>query len=43
MVISIVQKYDQHTGILTDGKVKMVFTSSNFHPYGIKIELDVEK
>ena len=40
MMVQIVQKQDQRTGNLTDGKVKRILTSSNFHPYGIKVELD---
>ena len=38
--VQIVQKQDQHTGGLTEGTVKRIFTSSNFHPHGIKVELD---
>ncbi len=40
MMVQIVQKQDQGTGNLTDGKVKRILTSSNFHPHGIKVELD---
>jgi len=40
MMVQIVQKQDQRTGNLTNGKVKRILTSSNFHPYGIKVELD---
>lgn len=40
MMVQIVQKQDQRTGNLTDGKVKRILTSSNFHPHGIKVELD---
>ena len=43
MMVQIVQKQDQHSGNLTDGKVKKILTSSNFHPYGIKVELDSGK
>jgi uncharacterized repeat protein (TIGR03833 family) len=39
-MVQIVQKQDQRTGNLTDGKVKRILTSSNFHPHGIKVELD---
>jgi len=39
-MVQIVQKQDQRTGKLTDGLVKRILTSSNFHPYGIKVELD---
>lgn len=38
--VLIVQKQDQRTGILTKGTVKRILTSSNFHPHGIKVELD---
>jgi uncharacterized repeat protein (TIGR03833 family) len=38
--VQIVQKQDQRTGKLTEGKVKRLLTSSQFHPYGIKVELE---
>jgi uncharacterized repeat protein (TIGR03833 family) len=38
--VLIVQKQDQRTGNLTEGIVKRILTSSNFHPHGIKVELD---
>ena len=38
--VQIVQKQDQRTGKLTEGKVKRILTSSQVHPYGIKVELD---
>jgi len=37
--VQIVQKQDQRTGNLTEGIVKRILTSSNFHPHGIKVEL----
>ena len=37
--VQIILKQDQKTGRLTDGTVKRILTSSNFHPYGIKVEL----
>ena len=43
IAVQIVQKQDQHTGKLTVGKVKRILTSSNFHPHGIKVELDSGK
>jgi len=43
MMVQIVQKHDQRTGNLTDGKVKRILTSNNFHPHGIKVELDSGK
>ena len=39
-VVQIVQKQDQRTGNLTEGKVKRILTSSQFHPHGIKVELE---
>ncbi|MFB5606223.1 MAG: YwbE family protein [Nitrosarchaeum sp.] len=38
--VQIIQKQDQCTGNLTEGTVKRILTSSNFHPHGIKVELD---
>lgn len=38
--VLIVQKQDQRTGNLTEGVVKRILTSSNFHPHGIKVELE---
>ena len=38
--VQIVQKQDQRSGNLTLGVVKRILTSSNFHPHGIKVELD---
>ncbi|QLH03045.1 YwbE family protein [Nitrosopumilus cobalaminigenes] len=43
MMVQIIQKHDQRTGNLTDGKVKRILTSSHFHPHGIKVELDSGK
>jgi uncharacterized repeat protein (TIGR03833 family) len=40
IVVQIVQKQDQRTGNLTEGKVKRILTSSQFHPHGIKVELE---
>ena len=42
-VVQIVQKQDQRTGNLTEGNVKRLLTSSQFHPHGIKVELEVVK
>jgi len=41
--VYIVQKQDQRTGKLTEGMVKRILTSSNFHPHGIKVELENKK
>jgi len=38
--VQIIQKQDQFLGNLTEGTVKRILTSSNFHPHGIKVELD---
>lgn len=38
--VLIVQKQDQRTGVLTEGIVKRILTSSNSHPHGIKVELE---
>ena len=40
LMVQIVQKQDQRTGRLTEGTVKRILTSSNFHPHGIKVELE---
>jgi uncharacterized repeat protein (TIGR03833 family) len=42
-MIQIVQKQDQRTGKLAEGKVKRILTSSQVHPHGIKVELDTGK
>ena len=39
-MVRIVQKQDQRTDKLTEGKVKKILTSSQVHPHGIKVELD---
>ncbi|MCH8914824.1 MAG: YwbE family protein [Thaumarchaeota archaeon] len=40
ITVQIVQKQDQRIGKLTKGIVKRIFTLSNFHPHGIKVELE---
>ena len=40
IIVQIIQKQDQYTWSLTEGKVKRILTSSQFHPHGIKIELE---
>ncbi len=40
VMVQIVQKQDQRKGNLTEGTVKRILTSSNFHPHGIKVELE---
>jgi uncharacterized repeat protein (TIGR03833 family) len=39
MVVNIVLKKDQRTGILTEGVVKDLLTSAPFHHRGIKVRL----
>tara|TARA_B100001167_G_C16503478_1_gene182369 strand:- start:172 stop:372 length:201 start_codon:yes stop_codon:yes gene_type:complete len=39
-MVQIIQKQDQRTGKLTEGKVKRILTSSQVHPHGIKVELE---
>jgi len=43
VLVQMVQKQDQRTGNLTEGIVKRILTSSNFHPHGIKVELNSGK
>lgn len=38
--VAIETKDDQGTGILTDGTVQEILTSSEFHPHGIKVRLE---
>jgi len=38
--VSIVQKQDQRTGILTEGIVLDILTNSPYHPRGIKVRLE---
>jgi uncharacterized repeat protein (TIGR03833 family) len=40
IAVQIVQKQDQRSGKLTPGIVKRILTSSNFHPHGIKVQLE---
>jgi uncharacterized repeat protein (TIGR03833 family) len=37
--VRIVEKHNQRTGILTEGVVRELLTSSAFHPHGIKVRL----
>jgi uncharacterized repeat protein (TIGR03833 family) len=37
--VKVVQKLDQRTGILTEGVVRDILTSSGTHPHGIKVRL----
>lgn len=38
--VKIVEKHHQRTGILTEGIVAEILTSSPSHPHGIKVRLD---
>ncbi|MBN2323544.1 MAG: YwbE family protein [Spirochaetes bacterium] len=38
--VSIVQKKDQRSGSVTEGFVRDILTSSDFHPHGIKVRLN---
>jgi len=42
-MVQIVLKQDQRSGKLTEGVVKKILTSSDFHPHGIKVELESGK
>lgn len=37
--VRIVLKKDQHTGKLTEGVIKDILTSKDYHPRGIKVRL----
>lgn len=37
--VKIIQKQDQRSGILTEGIVAEILTSSPSHPHGIKVRL----
>jgi uncharacterized repeat protein (TIGR03833 family) len=38
--VSVVQKQDQQSGVLTEGIVKDILTNSEFHSRGIKVRLE---
>ena len=38
--VLIVLKEDQHSGKLTEGRVKDILTKSPTHPHGIKVRLE---
>jgi len=40
IIVQIIQKQDQRSGILYEGIIKKILTSSNYHPHGIKVELE---
>ncbi len=39
ILVEIVQKRDQRSGVLTEGIVKRILTKSAHHPHGIKVML----
>ena len=39
-LVYVVQKQDQRTGNLTQGRVKDILTKSPSHPHGIKVRLE---
>lgn len=39
MLVQIILKKDQRTGLLTEGEVKDLLTSAPFHSRGIKVRL----
>jgi len=39
MKVSLIQKKDQTSGVLTEGTVKDILTNSPTHPHGIKVRL----
>jgi uncharacterized repeat protein (TIGR03833 family) len=38
--VQVVQKPDQRSGVLTEGRVRDILTSSATHPHGIKVRLE---
>jgi len=38
--VDVVQKQDQHSGVLTRGVVRDILTKSPTHPHGIKVRLE---
>jgi uncharacterized repeat protein (TIGR03833 family) len=38
--VQIVEKQNQRTGVLTEGGIYRILTSSPVHPHGIKVMLD---
>ena len=39
MRVQIIEKFNQSTGLLTEGIVMRILTSSPTHPHGIKVQL----
>ena len=40
MLVKLVTKEDQRTGLLTEGIIKDILTKSPKHPHGIKVRLE---
>lgn len=40
MLVKLVMKEDQRTGVLTEGIIKDILTKSPKHPHGIKVRLE---
>ena len=40
LLVRIVMKEDQRTGLLTEGYVARILTKSSTHPHGIKVKLE---
>ena len=40
LFVEVVQKPHQRTGELTEGVVSRILTKSNYHPHGIKVQLE---
>lgn len=38
--VQIIEKQNQRAGLLTEGRVRRILTSSPTHPHGIKVMLD---
>ncbi len=38
--VRVVEKYNQKSGILTEGTVSKILTNSKNHPHGIKVMLE---
>lgn len=40
LLVEVILKKDQRTGVLTEGVVKSILTSAPFHTRGIKVKLE---
>lgn len=39
MYVQVIEKHNQHSGVLSEGTVMRILTSSPTHPHGIKVLL----